>query len=77
VVNTMAGQEGNIAALVGENLDRRRGRTPRCNGIQGSDRLEAFELAKASTANDGDKDGLYRSKEFISIAPGMIRQGRT
>lgn len=63
VVNAVAGKEGNVAALVGEDLDRRRGSTPRCNGVQGSDRLEAFELAKTSTANDGDMDGLYKSKK--------------
>lgn len=56
---------------MGENLDRRRGRTPRCNWVQGSNGLEAFKLAKASTANDGDKDGFYRSKELISIGLGI------
>jgi hypothetical protein len=63
VVNAMAGEESNVAALVREDLNRRRGSTPRCNRVQGSDRLEAFKLAKASAANDGDMDGLCKSKE--------------
>lgn len=63
MVNAMAGKEGNVATLVGEDLDRRRGGAPRCSWVQGSDRLEAFKLTKASTANDGDMDGLYKSEE--------------
>ena len=75
MVDAMAGKEGNVATLVGEDLDRRRGRAPRCSWVQRSDRLEAFELAKASAANDGDMDRLYKS-ERISIAPWMTRVDR-
>lgn len=63
MVNTVSGKESDVATLVRKDLDGRCGSTPRCNGVQRSDRLEALELAETSTANDGDMDRLYKSKE--------------
>lgn len=58
VVDAVAGEEGYVDALVGEDLDGRRGSTPRCDRVEGGDGLEALELAKTSTANDGNMNGL-------------------
>ena len=58
VVDAMSGEEGYVDALVGEDLDGRRGSTPRCDGVEGGDGLKALKLAKTSAANDGNMDGL-------------------
>ena len=64
VVDAMPRQEGNIHAVVREDMDRGGGRAPRGDGVEGGDGLEAFKLAEAGTANDGDVDGLC---EIFSI----------
>lgn len=58
VVNAMPCEEGNVDAVVSENVNRRRWRTPRCDWVKSGDGLEALELRKTRTANDGDVDVL-------------------
>lgn len=59
VVDAVAGEESHVDVAVGEDLDGRRGLAPWSVGVDGSDGRVALELAEASTANDGDLDGLY------------------
>jgi hypothetical protein len=66
VVHAVASEEGDIGALVGEDLDRRRGRAPRGLGVEDGHGLEALELGEAGAANDGDMNGLYESRDMVS-----------
>lgn len=72
MVNTMASKESDVATFVGEDLDRRGRGSPRCNRVESSDGLEAFELTETSTANHGDMDRLYEGDVRISIAPILM-----
>jgi hypothetical protein len=78
MVNTVTSKESDVATFVGEDLDRRGRGPPRCNRVESSDGLEAFELTETSTANYGDMDRLYEGDVRISIAPiltDMDREG--
>lgn len=68
MVNAMASKEGNIGSLVGKNLNRGRRGAPRCDGVQSSDRLEAFKLAQASAANHSNVNGLYSQESEVLVA---------
>jgi hypothetical protein len=59
VVQAVSGEKGNIGAVVRQDLDGRRRRTPGGNGVNGGNGLVTLELAKSCTANDGDVDRLY------------------
>lgn len=71
VVNAMTGEEGNVGAVVGEDVDGRGGRPPGGDGVQGCDGLEAIELAETRTANYGNRDRFYVcvSTRFICKQP--------
>lgn len=62
VVQAVSSEEGDIGAVVGEDVDGRRWRTPGRHGVEHSNGLEAIELAKAGASDDGDVDGLWRRR---------------
>jgi hypothetical protein len=59
VVQAVAGEEGDVGAVVGEDVDGRGRRAPGRDGVEHGDGLVALELAQAGAADDGDVDGLY------------------
>lgn len=59
VVQTVSGKKGNVGAIVGEDLDRRGGRAPRSDGVDGSNGFIALEMSESRAANDGDVDGFW------------------
>lgn len=59
MVQAVAGEEGNVDAVVGEDGDGRGGRSPRGDGVDDSNGLVAVELGKAGATDDGNVDGLY------------------
>lgn len=58
VVQPMAGEERDVDAVVGEDVDGRRGLAPRRDGVENGDGLVALELGKAGASDDGDVHGL-------------------
>lgn len=65
VVYAVASQEGNVDALMRADVDGRGGLSPGSCWVQNRNGFEAFELAEAGAADDGDVDGLC---EIFSIA---------
>lgn len=65
MVQAMATEEGNsdklasVGALVVKNANRRGGVAPGSRDRQRSNLGEAWKLAKSSTTNDGDADGVW------------------
>lgn len=58
VVHAVTGKESHIYAIVGEDRDGRGRSAPRCDGVDDSNGLVAFELGQAGAANNTDVDGL-------------------
>ena len=65
VMQAMASKEGNICAIVRQDLDRGRRLTPGRDGVHRSNGLVALELAETSAANDGDVDGLFGKRKHV------------
>lgn len=59
VVHAVTGKESHVYAIVGEDRDGRGGSAPRCDGVDDSNGLVAFELGQAGAANNTDVNGLY------------------
>ena len=74
VVQAVAGEEGDVGAVVGEDADGRGRRAPGGDGVEHGDGLVALQLAQAGAADYGDVDGLYgavtRSELTVHSAEG-------
>lgn len=69
MVQAVAREEGDVGALVREDLDRRRGSAPGRLRVDNGHGLEAVELPEAGAADDGDVNGLCEGwKEFCLAA---------
>lgn len=64
VVQAVSRKEGNVGAVMGEDVDGRRGRAPGRVGGEHGNGLEAIELTEAGAANDGNVDGLCEGNQI-------------
>lgn len=58
VVEAMAGEERDVGAVVGEDVDGRRGRAPGRYWVEYGNGFVAIELGESGAADDTDEDGF-------------------
>lgn len=59
VMDAVAGDEGDVGAIVGEDVNGRCWGAPGGDGVQDRDGLVALELAQSCSADDGDVDRFW------------------
>lgn len=76
VMQSMAGEERNIGAVVGEDFDGRSRRTPGGDGVDDGDGFIAFELSESCATDDGDVDGFWEKAWLVGLSMatnGLVR----